>query len=316
MKKRTLSEQIIILIVIVVGFYLIIVLSSDIGAIIEQTNKIDYTYLPIISFFMIIQIVFLGIKFHRLLLKLRINLPLKESMKIFTAGLSLIVTPGGMGTAIKSHIIKKKYGIPISSTLPIVLVERLTELIGVLLILTFFLVLVRSYESIIAVILGFAMLFLLMILISNNKIFGSVKKLVTKINRIKKLSIALDESQESYCQLMNKKTFFEAIGWSVVAKACQFWAVYFVFVSLGIDLEWFEVGEILHTSIILGIVSFIPTGIVVIESTMIALLIKNNIEFSLATLTVILFRIVTTWTPMIVGLFALKKTDYKTSEIS
>lgn len=312
MKKRTISEQIIILIIVIIGFYLSVVLFSDLSAVLEQINKIDFSYLPIISFFMITQILFLGVKFHRLLQKLKINLPLIESIKIFTAGLALIVTPGGMGTAIKSHILKKKYAAPLSSTLPVVLIERLTELIGVLVILGFLLIWTQSYESIIAISVGSLMLIVLMILLSNNKIFLSVKKYVIKINYIKKFNNTLDESQDSYCKLMNKKTFLESILWSVIAKTCQFLAVYFVFISLGIDLEWFVVGEILHTSVILGIISFVPTGIVVIESSMIALLIKNNIEFSLATLTVILFRIVTTWSPMIVGVFALKKIDYET----
>jgi len=316
MKKRKLSDKAIILVVIIVVFYLIIVLSSDIGSIIEQTHKIDYSYLPIISIFLIAQIGFLGIKFHRLAHKLEINMSMKESMKIFTAGLSLVVTPAGIGTAIKSHILKKKYGKPISSTLPIILVERLTELFAVLILLAFILIWIRSYESIIAVILGTGLLFIIMMLISNSKIFSSVKSFVTRINRIKKLSLVLDESQDSYKKLMNKKTFFEAIGWSVIGKIFQFLAVYFVFLSLGINFEWFKVGEIFHTSLIFGVISFIPAGMIVTESSMIALLIKNNLELSLATLTVIFIRIVTIWSPMIAGVILLKKTDLSASEIN
>jgi len=263
MNIKQLSDKAIILIVIVVAFYVGIVLLSDVSSIIEQTNRINYSYLPIISFLMIAQIVILGIKFHRLLKKLEISLSFKESMHIFISGLSLIVTPAGIGTAIKSHIIKKKYGKPISSTLPIILIERLTELFAILLILTFFLIWINSYESIIAVIFGYILLFTIIMLTSNNKIFESVKRFVTRIKRIKKLSLVLDESQDSYKKLINKKTFSEALGWSILGKIFQFLSVYFIFISLGIDFEWFKIGELYHTPLVLGIISFIPSGIIV-----------------------------------------------------
>ena len=153
-------------------------------------------------------------------------------------------------------------------------------------------------------------------LVSNNKIFESIKRIVTKIQRIKKLSMVLDESQDSYKKLMNKKTFSEALGLSILGKIFQFLSVYFIFISLGVNFEWFVIGEIYHTPLILGIISFIPSGIIVTESSMIALLIKNNIEISLATLIVIFVRIITIWIPMSVGIFALKQLHLNSSDIN
>ena len=315
MKKRSLSEKAIILMVIIVAFYVIIVLYSDLNAIIEQTNKIDFGYLPIISIFLIIHIGVLGIKFHRLLKKLNIHISFKESIRIFIAGISLVATPGGVGTAVKSHILKKKYGKPISSTLPIILLERLTELLAVLILLTFFLFWNISYESIIAIIIGYTIFFVILMITSNNKIFDRIKNFVTRIKRIKKLSLAIDESQESYRKLLNKNTFFEALGWSILGKSAQFLSVYFIFLSIGINFDWLQIGEIYHTPLILGLITFIPSGIIVTESSMIAILVKNNIELSIATLTVIFIRIVTIWIPIIVGLIVLKQTKLTTSEI-
>ena len=42
-----------------------------------------------------------------LLKKLNISISLKYSILIFISGLTLIATPGGIGTAIKSQILKK-----------------------------------------------------------------------------------------------------------------------------------------------------------------------------------------------------------------
>jgi uncharacterized membrane protein YbhN (UPF0104 family) len=59
---------------------------------------------------------------------------------------------------------------------------------------------------------------------------------------------------------------------------------------------------------ILGVVSFIPGGLVVTEGTLAVLLNLHGIEISLAMSAVIIIRIFTLWYPVIVGFFALKLT--------
>ena len=60
------------------------------------------------------------------------------------------------------------------------------------------------------------------------------------------------------------------------------------------------------TSVLIGFLSLIPGGIVVTETGMIGLLLKNGVEFSIASLTVLIIRAITLWFPMMVGFIALK----------
>lgn len=306
MSKQNFSDKLIILIVITILFYIAILLYSDLNLIIDRIYQIRLDFIPIILSLMAIQFVILGIKFHRMLKKLGILLPLNESIRIFVAGISLIATPGGMGTAIKSHIIKKKHGVPVLTTLPIIFVERLTELLGILIILTIFLYWTGMYESIIAVVLGLVFIIIMFFLISNNRIFNSIKKIITKINKIKKFAFSLDKSKDSLSKLMEKNTFFESLGWSIIAKFAQFAAVYFIFLSLNIDLGFILSGQIYYTALILGALTLIPSGIIITESTMIAILLQHNVEFSLAALLVLFTRLFTTWLGTILGIISLK----------
>jgi len=57
---------------------------------------------------------------------------------------------------------------------------------------------------------------------------------------------------------------------------------------------------------VFGSISFIPGGIIVTESSMLGLLLENGIQVSIATLIVILSRLVTIWLFTIVGTVALK----------
>ena len=184
--------------------------------------------------------------------------------------------------------------------------ERLTELIGTLIILSLFFYWTNLYESIFAIIFGFIFTFIMYLLISKNKTFNSLKVLLNKINRIKKLSASIDDSKESFLLLRKKDTFLEMIGWSFIAKLAYFFAVYFIFLSLNVDLGLLLSGQIYHTSLVLGSLSFLPSGIVVTEATMIAILLNHGIDFSLATLLVIFTRLVTTWTSTILGIITLK----------
>ena len=253
-----------------------------------------------------VQLVVLGIKYHRMLKKLGIIIPLNEGIKIFIAGISLIATPGGSGTAIKSHLLKKKYNAPLTKTLPIIFMERLTELMAILIILTLFFYWTNLFESIFAITFGFIFTCIMYLLISKNKVFNSLKIFLNKINKIKKLTSSIDDSKESFIILRQKNTFLEMIGWSLIAKFAQFFAVYFIFLSLNVDLGLLLSGQIYYTSLVLGSLSFLPSGIIITESTMIAILLNHGIDFSLATLLVIFTRLLTTWLGTFLGIITLK----------
>lgn len=305
---KNFTDKMIIFVVIIIIFYVAILIYSDINVIANRISEIQILFLPIVFSLMGVQLVVLGVKYHRMLRKLGISIPLKESIKIFMAGISLIATPGGAGTAIKSYILKKKYGIPVSKTLPIIFIERLTELIGILVILSLFFYPTGLFESIFAIGFGFIFVFVMYLLVSNSRVFNSVKALLNKINKIKKFTITLDECKESLTKLTEKNVFSEMIGWSLIAKFAQFSAVYFIFLSFNIDLGFFLSGQIYYTSLVLGSLTFIPAGIIVTESSMIAILLNQGVEFSLVTVLVIFTRLITTWLGTILGIISLKLT--------
>lgn len=54
-----------------------------------------------------------------------------DSALIFLSGFMLTVTPGKVGEVFKSAVLKQTHGIPLSRTAPIVVAERLTDVLGV-----------------------------------------------------------------------------------------------------------------------------------------------------------------------------------------
>lgn len=309
-------DKVVLLPIIGVLFYAIIIIYADVEIVVEKFFEINWMYVPLIIALMGFQFGILSLRYHKLLKKLGIIIPFKESFKIFISGLSMIISPLGSGTIIKSHLLKKKFGIPISSTLPIILVERWTELLSILILMIIVLIWTIMLASILAIILGLVMLGILVIVTSNSKLFSHYKKFFLKIKYLRKFSSNLDNSKKSIEILYKKKTIFEAVSLSFISKIAQFTVIYYIFLAVGLDFDFFLAGQIYYTSLVFGTLSFLPAGIIVTESSMLGLLLENKIEFSIATLIVILSRIFTIWLATIVGIIALKfemvnKTNFK-----
>lgn len=75
------------------------------------------------------------LKWERYRRLLGVRLTTGQSMLIYFSGFALSITPGKMGEAYKSLLMKRIDGSPISRTAPIVIAERLTDLLGLLILM-------------------------------------------------------------------------------------------------------------------------------------------------------------------------------------
>jgi len=54
-----------------------------------------------------------------------------RSLTIFTAGLTMTISPAKLGEVLKSGLLRRSFGVPVSRSAPIVVVERITDALGV-----------------------------------------------------------------------------------------------------------------------------------------------------------------------------------------
>ncbi|HVR03618.1 MAG TPA: flippase-like domain-containing protein, partial [Polyangia bacterium] len=57
----------------------------------------------------------------------------RDSLSVFLAGFALTVTPGKLGEAVKALLLRASHGVPAARTAPIVIAERVTDLVALLL---------------------------------------------------------------------------------------------------------------------------------------------------------------------------------------
>ncbi|MFT5584587.1 MAG: hypothetical protein ACI9VR_002172 [Cognaticolwellia sp.] len=72
------------------------------------------------------------VKWHYLLGQLQARVPWKENLRIFIAGLAMVISPAKAGELLKPYLVSKRTGVPMATTLPALVAERLTDAIAVL----------------------------------------------------------------------------------------------------------------------------------------------------------------------------------------
>ena len=300
-----LDNRIYIVIIATIALYFIFLVISDLGEVYAQLNKMDTSYLPIILVLIPLCWITLFTRWNLLLKNSNVHVPIKDNLKIYLSGFALSITPGKVGELIKSQLLKTKFGIPREKTAPIVLVEQLYNIIGIIGVSILGLWYFEFGAHIILIAASF--LVILLILISSKRLF---EKFLTLLSRIKFLSQYTSSFSNSY-DVLRKSTR----GWVVVYASILsivFWLVesviaYFVLLSFGVNyIEFLSVITTYTSSIILGVASFLPLGIGVVEGSLAGFFTLQGVDVSIALTLVIFIRIFTRWIAVSVGFVSLK----------
>ncbi len=165
-----IGNKILIVIVAVIGLYAAFLIASDINTIFDKISYFKIEFIPIILLLITSGWFTLFFRWHLLLRNAKIFIPIKDSFLILTSGFALTIIPGKVGELVKSQLLKTKFGIARSKTIPIVILEQFYTAIGIV-TLSF---LGIWYFELGVYVLGFftAMLIFVFVLLSSRKTFN------------------------------------------------------------------------------------------------------------------------------------------------
>jgi len=301
----SLKNRFLIILLIVVAFYVIFTISSDISKISEYFLQIKVELLVII---LILELVSLLIRSYRqkiFLNHLGLKLSFVSNFKIYLGSMSLIFTPGGSGTIIKSHFLKENFGSSYSKFMPIALIERYHDLLAVNTIL--FLSLIFYYNLASAFIVGVSstLLIVIFLIIKNKTLLVKTQKKLTNVKFLNKF-IPNSEFNESL-ELLSKSKIF-SLGWliGIFSWIIDATAVYFAFLAFNLDFEFLHTFQIYFTSLSYGAISLLPGGIGLTESSFLGLLTSNGLDFSISSSLILFVRLTTIWFATILGFIVMR----------
>ena len=299
--KRTIS-----IIIISALFYTIFTLITDIQKISNEFASIDIFYIPLILGFHFLAMGIRSIRQKVFFDSLNIKLSTKQNIKLYFAGMSLMVTPGGSGELIKNRILKEKFGHSYTKTIPVLLAEKYHNMLSVIPILFFFLLFKESYEiltitSIIAVIL-----FCIFLIVKNQKLCLNTMSKIPRKWILKEIPDNTSSFYDSLLILFKGKTVFSGLSIGIIAWLADAVAIYFCFLAFDLNFDFIYTTLTNFAPMIVGTILFIPGGLGVLELGMTGLLLQSGIMISTASALVLFIRFMITWSSVIVGIFALK----------
>ncbi len=250
-----------------------------------------------------------GLRFWRwqyYLRRLGLHVPRTDSGLVFLSGFALTVTPGKLGEALKSVLLRQSHGIAVARTAPIVFVERLTDLAGLLALAAvgaFSFPVDRKFLVAGAAVVGLGLLFA-----SVESLARPLIATVSKVRGLHRMAGSLQQAYESAAHLLRPAPLLYATVISAVAWACECWAFCLIVNGFSGAHIGAQSGTFIYAAMtIAGALSFLPGGLGVTEAGMLAMLVKfgTGIDRGTAAAATVLTRIVTLWFAVVVGLVAL-----------
>ena len=300
-----------IIVSFVLGLIVVIALSlfSDIQAVGRSLETFNWAMLPAILGFTVLNYVLRWLKWDYYLRKLRQGdgVSYGQSSLLFTSGMVMAVTPGKVGEVLKSGLLKRLNGTPISRSAPIVLAERLTDGLAMLLLMSSGLALYPPARPafVVLVLLSVAALAVL----QNRRLAAAIIGWMERKPRLSRFARPVHAFYESSAELVSGRLLVVSTLLSLVSWAGECVAMYFVLRGLGVEPSWLlllQASFIFAASTLFGLVSFLPGGLGASEVSSTALLVTLvGLPKGPASAATIIIRFCTLWFGVLLGAAAL-----------
>ncbi|SHJ98965.1 conserved hypothetical protein [Geosporobacter subterraneus DSM 17957] len=299
--KKNLFISLVIGIVVFAGLSIY----SDANSLIEVFAGFDYRYLPFILILAPLNYLFRFVKWSYYLHLIDAKVDKKESFYIFISGLCMTVTPGKVGEFFKSYLLKDRAGIPVSSTAPLVMGERLTDGISML-ILASLGTIAFNYGKAALVLVLIGMVGFVAVVQSPSLVHRLLWRL-EKIPFLTRFGKAMENFYDKTYIIFQLKPLLFAIGIGTVSWFFEGLVIYLTVKAMGIELSLLASVFVVSFSTIVGAVSMMPGGLFAAEGSIVGLLVMMDLPKDVAVATTIITRFSTLWLGVGIGLLGLVK---------
>ena len=291
---------------ILVGVY------GDPDEVIQAISSIPwYWVIPAMMSFSFLNYIFRYFKWQYYLRRIGVHLSHVDSFSVFLAGFTLTTTPGKIGEAVKAFFVQEIDGTPIVKTIPIVVSERVTDLLSmVILALVGFSVGVNTGDQMLTVLLLGGAVLVGAFIIGSKTFYRKILSRITSMGPLKRFQDSCDTIEVTMTRTLSPKpmlisTAISTPGWFM--ECIELWIIFAVLSGEPLSLSLLLVATFIHaTASIIGALTFSPGGVGTYELTS-TLLIGFLLGWSktLAGAATILIRVVTLWFSVVVGFIAL-----------
>jgi uncharacterized protein (TIRG00374 family) len=229
----------------------------------------------------------------------------RDSLQVFLAGFALTVTPGKLGEAVKAVLLRASHRIPMAKTAPIVIAERVTDLVALLL-----LALVGVFEYDVDprfLIVGAALVLGGLVVVSVDPVAKAAIAIAGRLPLLRRVAHRLDDAHAHTALLLAPWPLVAATALAAVSWFFECLAFWIVVKGFDADISLQGATFVYAATTVAGALSFLPGGLGVTEAGMLALLVRlgTGIGRGAAAAATFVTRVATLWFAVALGLPAL-----------
>lgn len=288
---------------------LAVALLADLPKTLDAFGKWQWSLLPLALAFTVGNYTLRFLRWHYYLRVLSVNdIPWGESLIVFLAGFTMTMTPGKLGEVLKSFLLRQHRGLPVSETAPIVVAERLTDALAMLVLASLGLATAGPAGwTVLLLVLVACVAFV--VVVQSRRLSLWLLSWGARLPLVGRLAASFTAFYESAYLLLRPVPLLVSLGLALVAWFGECVTFFVVVLGLGIPASpglLLQATFVYASASLLGALSFLPGGLGVTEGSMVGammtMLALSSEEAAAATL---LTRFCTLWFAVILGMGAL-----------
>ncbi|MCA9676238.1 MAG: flippase-like domain-containing protein, partial [Myxococcales bacterium] len=246
------------------------------------------------------------VRWHLLLRDRDVDVPVGDSALVFVAGFALAITPGKVGELVKSYLLRTLHGVPVAQTAPVVIAERVADLLALLLLAV---VGVAMYGVAVELVIGAgAVVGLGLLVLAWPALAYRLGELVTRPRPLRRFRDRVHEAVAGLAALSRPAVLSWSTTLSAAAWLCECLGFALIVSAFPGTAVPFGLAMLIYASTtIAGALSFLPGGLGVTEGAMTVLLVQGShgVDTATAAAATILTRLATLWFAVGVGVIAM-----------
>jgi uncharacterized membrane protein YbhN (UPF0104 family) len=286
--RADLKRSLVLVVALAVAVAVGLGLYADFGKLGDELARFRWELFPLALALTALNYVLRFWRWQRYLARVAIEVPWRGSLAVFTAGLTMTITPAKLGELLKCALLHRSYGVPVRRSAPVVLAERVTDASGVVVLALVAGAGTRSWPLLVAAFaaIGVVVAVVRSPLLERFAFFGEA----TTASR------ALLTTP-----LLVGMTLLSAASWF-----CECLAAYVCVRGLRIDLSLPDTVVAFSLGSLAGAASFLPGGLGVAEASMTGLIrVLADAPRAGAAAATVLIRLATLWFGVVLGLIGL-----------
>ncbi len=309
-----IKRNILISIVIAAIIYLAFSFYADYELVLASFQTFNWLLIPFILFLTYMNYLVRFYKWDYYLRIINVTIAKMDSFAIFMSGLIMSVTPGKMGELLKAYLVKQITGTPISKTAPVIIVERITDFVSLVLLALIGAFVFDYGRMIVAAVAIFFILIL--IIISSRKLSFFILNIFVKIPFIKKYSLNINSAYESSYTMLRPVPLFYMTIVSLVSWFFECFAYYVILINFNIDISLLWATFSYTFATIIGAISMLPGGLGLTDGSLTFFLVQKGYATEQAIVSTFIIRAATLWFAVFVGIISVSFYQKKIGKIS